>query len=147
MASLGHNELSYPSCINTTTGGNKLILNTTDSRYIAVEYNTIMHTAQQLRSQSFGYSSENTKDTPISLLPVSHGCILSVIWRKVTVRYRERTLSSDRVQSKGDWWIIITKGSVMRTAFSCHYVSINCLSIICLSITCYWFRFFITMTP
>ena len=63
--------------------------NAIDSRYIAVQYSTILHTAQHLRMRNFGQTL-NSRKTPISR-PNGRTigpCLSWVIWRKVTARYR-----------------------------------------------------------
>ena len=49
---------------------------TLDSRYITVQYNTFLHTAQQLRRQNFGHTS-NSRKTPIHV-PHPHGQVMGV---------------------------------------------------------------------
>ena len=61
---------------------------TIDSRYIAVECCTLLHTA---KFRKFGHTS-NLRKTHISSSRATYGYISWVVWRKLTVRYRKCTV-------------------------------------------------------
>ena len=73
------------------------IFSTIDSRYITVQHNTLLYTAQQLQRQNFDHSP-NSRKTPKSL---PHGRAIGVFRElfggKVTVRYRERTVRRSEI--------------------------------------------------
>ena len=65
------------------------MVNTRDSPYIAVQYNTMLHTVQKTSRVKLQPYFEITKDSHCSPYRASYGCLSWVIWLKVTARYRE----------------------------------------------------------